>query len=351
MTKISPRIAIEGEGVDFLKGNYKIDGGLKSATLTFSVPSQLNSQRKLWNKEVTFFLNSEDTAPIFRGWIKRLKEDYNEIQIHAEDALGYLLKGGEQSEAIVALTEESNIDGLTVGAAVKKLFELGKLDTKLGTSMIGDTTPVIGVTQAEPIRGTKKIMEVIKELLNRVVDNSGTIPRPNIARLIDDGSMSQFIIELESDIDNDPIVHTYNEWDNIIEVSILKRKVPTVIVVNGADNVKGTFTHDTAIAAFDRTYLEVSNDDLKSGAECKDFAQKLFRANLKNQYEYKLTTMEGAYLSENDVISINTDNDEFSGTYRVIGKQIAFSPSEYKVGISINRKPPTLAEYISSRDN
>ena len=30
--------------------------------------------------------------------------------------------------------------------------------------MIGNTTPVLGVTQAEPIRGTKKIMEVIKEL-------------------------------------------------------------------------------------------------------------------------------------------------------------------------------------------
>jgi len=351
MTRISPRIAIEGRGVDYLKGDYKLDGGLKSATLTFSIPTQENSNRKLWNKEVTFFLNPEDTTPIFRGWIKRLKEDFNEIQIHAEDALGYLIKGGEQSEAIVALTEESNIDGLTVGAAVKKLFELGNLDTKLGTSMIGNTTPVIGVTQGEPIRGTRKIMEVIKELLSRVVDNSATLPRPNIARLIDDGSMSQFIIELESDIDTDPIVHIYNEWNNIIDISILKRKVPTVVVVNGANNVKGTFTHDSAIAAYDRTYLEVSNADLKSGAECKDFAQKIFRANLKNQYEYKITTMEGAYLNENDVININTDNDDFSGTYRIIGKQISFSPKDYKIGISINRKPPTLAEYILSRDN
>ena len=131
----------------------------------------------------------------------------------------------------------------------------------------------------------------------------------------------------------------------------INKKVPTVIIVEGADGVTGTFSHDSAIAAYDRSYLEVSNDWLKSPAECKDFAQKIFQANLKHQFEYAIETFEGAYLSENDVVRVETEDPEFEGNYRVIGKEINFSPSGFQISININRKPPTLAEYIGSRQN
>ena len=64
-----------------------------------------------------------------------------------------------------------------------------------------------------------------------------------------------------------------------------------------------------------------------------------------------MEVLEGAYLNENDVIRIETDDPKFTGNYRVIGKAIDFSPSSFTIGLSINRKPPTLAEYIGSRDN
>ena len=113
----------------------------------------------------------------------------------------------------------------------------------------------------------------------------------------------------------------------------------------------GTFSHDSAITALDRNYLEVSNDNLKSPAECVEFGRKVFEANLKNQYEYAIEVAEGEYLMENDVVRVETENRDYSGNYRVIGKSISFSPSSYDIGIVINRKPPTLAEYIGSRDN
>jgi hypothetical protein len=183
------------------------------------------------------------------------------------------------------------------------------------------------------------------------VDNSATIPKPNIARLIDDGSNSQIIIELESNLDTSTIAHVFTEHDNITNLEIINRKIPTIIVVNGANNVKGTFSHDSAISAYDRNYFEVSNDALLSPAACKDFAEKLFRANLKVQYEYTFDTFEGVYLNENDVIKVITDEEEYSGNYRVIGKSINFTPKSFSVGLNINRKPPTLAEYIASLDS
>jgi hypothetical protein len=350
MLEVTPKILIDGKETDYFEGDLQRNGQLTPSVLTFNIPISQGLNRKLWNKEVLLYINKDDTTPLFRGWIKRVKEDFNVVQVYAEDALGYMVKGGEQGVAVVALTDDVNVDGLTAGAAVSELIKLAKLDTKIKTDVIGDTNPVVS-TSIAPFRGSFNPLDITKQLLSRAVDNSATIPRPNIARLIEDGSNSQFIIELESDVDSAPIAHTYTERDNIIDLSIIKKKVPTVIVVNGANGSKGTFTHDSAISAYDRNYLEVTNNNLLSPAACKDFAQKLFRANLNVQSEYSFSTFEGIYLEENDVIEIITNDDEYSGNYRILGKKISFSPSQFNLSFTINRKPPTLSEYIASLDN
>ena len=289
-------------------------------------------------------MSNFDTIPIFRGFIKRLKEDFNTIVVYAQDALGYMVLGGNTEKAKIALTNEDNLDGLTAGAAIRKAILMAKLDSKVGTDYIGDTVPII--SSSRPLmRGTMGTLDIIKELISRSIDNSVSPPRPNMARLIDDGVISQ------SDVNSAQIKHVYTEYDNITSLKIVNRKVPTIVIVNGKNGVKGTFTHDSAIEAYDRNYLEVSNKLLESPAECKDFAQKLFRANLETQYEYGIDTFEGFHLNENDVIRIDTEDKKFSGAYRVRGKKIAFTPTSFDIGININRKPPTLAEYIVQQDN
>ena len=349
MKEITPEIRIEGRVVEYLEGNYQNTGGLTAATLQFKLPRQYDGFRKLWNKEVTFFLNEAD-KPLFRGYIKRVKENFDSIEVFAQDIVGYMVKGGNPEKAKVALTDKDNIDGLSAANAIRKAVAMALLNTKVGTDIIGDTTPIISSSRP-PLRGTLGVLDIIKQLVSRAVDDSGTVPRPNIVRVVDDGSSSQLVIELESDLDSAEIKHVFTEYDNITDLKIINKKVPTIVIVNGAGGVKGTFSHDTAIEAFDRNYLEVTNEALKSPAECKDFAQKLFRANLTTQYEYGIETFEGAYLSENDVIRVETEDQKFSGNYRVRGKKISFSPSSFSIGLNINRKPPTLAEYISQQDN
>jgi len=159
------------------------------------------------------------------------------------------------------------------------------------------------------------------------------------------------VIEQEADVETAPIQKVFTEYDNITKIKIINKKIPTIIIVNGKGNVKGTFSHDSAIVAYDRNFLEVTNTALESPAACKDFAQKLFRANLINQYEYALETFDGLYLSENDVIRVETKDAKFTGNYRVRGKKITFTPTSFSIGLNINRKPPTLAEYIARQDN
>ena len=352
MRKISPRILIEGREIEYLSASYKVGGSLTAAVLTFSMPLQYAGRKKLWNKEVTVYMDPSDSTPIFRGWIKRTNPNFNDIEIHAEDALGYLLKGGETSVARVVLTNQDNLDGLSASAAIVKMLAMAKLDGKLKTDFIGNTTPVVGSTDA-PIRGNVKILDVIKQFLSKAVDTSGTLPRPNLGRIIDDGTNSQFIIELESDITSDTaeIKHVYTEENNITDLSIINKRIPTVITVTGRNNVQGVFTHTSALEALDRNYFNVSNEQLTSPAACKDFASKLFEANLLLQYEYGLKTFDGIYLNENDIVMIQTDDPEFSGKYRIIGKNISFSPSSFSLTLSINKRPPVLSEYLSSLDN
>ena len=350
MNEITPEVKIEGVSVDYLEGQYQSTGGLTAATLQFKLPLSYAGYKHLWNKEVELFLKESDAKPIFRGYIKRLKEDFNSVEIYAQDILGYMVKGGNPEKAKVALTNKDNLDGLSAANAIRKAVAMALLNTKVGTDIIGDTTPIVSSSRP-PLRGTLSVLDIIKQLVSRAVDDSGTVPRPNIVRVVDDGSSSQLVIELESDLDSAEIKHVFTEYDNITDLKIINKKVPTIVIVNGAGGVKGTFSHDTAIEAFDRNYLEVTNESLKSPAECKDFAQKLFRANLTTQYEYGIETFEGAYLSENDVIRVETEDKKFSGNYRIRGKKISFSPSSFSIGLNINRKPPTLAEYISQQDN
>ena len=350
MNEITPEVRIEGVLADYIDGIYQNTGGLTAATLQFKLPKTYAGYKDLWNKEVTLHLREHDTTPIFRGYIKRLKENFNDVEVYAQDVLGYMVKGGNPEKAKIALTDKDNIDGMTAGNAITKSISKALLSTKVGTDIIGDTTPIISSSRP-PLRGTLSVLDIIKDLVSRAVDNSGTVPRPNIAKVVDDGSTSQLVIELESDLDSAEVKHVFTEYDNIIDLKIVNKKVPTVVIVNGANGVKGTFSHDTAVEAYDRNYLEVTNESLKSPAECKDFAQKLFRANLTTQYEYGIETFEGAYLSENDVIRVETEDQKFSGNYRIRGKKISFSPSSFSIGLNINRKPPTLAEYIARQDN
>jgi len=350
MNEITPDIKIEGRSAVFIEGAYTNTGGLTAATLQFKLPLEYGGYKKLWNKEVTFFLNEHDSTPLFRGYIKRVKENLNDIEIYAQDVLGYMVLGGNPEKAKIALTDKDNVDGLTAANAIRKAISKALLSTKINTDHIGDTTPIISSSNP-PLRGTQGVLDIIKELLSRAVDNSVSPPRPNIGRIVDNGNVSQFVIELESDLDAGQIKYVFTEYGNITNLKIVNRKVPTVVIVNGKGAVKGTFSHDSAVEAYDRNYLEVSNESLESPAECKDFAQKVFRANLITQYEYGIDTLEGARLNENDIIRIETDDPKFTGNYRVRGKKIAFTPGGFDIGLNINRKPPTLAEDIVQQDN
>ena len=343
MRRLSTRVLIEGKEVEITDANLNKRGGLAGSQFNFTMPGDDISFRKYWNKEVTFFLHKDDAYPLFRGRIINTNiVDTYKVKFTATDALGYL---GGHHKAQVTLNDNNNVDGLTLGGAIIKLITMASLQNVIGTDFIGDSSPIISTT-VPPIRGTRSITSIIKTLLPLAINTDKDIPRENTLMVKDDGSKSQLMITLQPDLDSSLPVYKFNK-SNIVSFKVSNRETPTTIVVTGeTQDTNVTFRHESAASALGENFYSVTNAQLKSKAECQDFAAKLFEANLKDQYEYTLASYYGAYLEENDIIHITEEDSDVSGTFRVVGKSVSVKPNQYQVVLNINKRPPILAQFL-----
>tara|TARA_Y100000310_G_scaffold338263_1_gene427422 strand:+ start:406 stop:1440 length:1035 start_codon:yes stop_codon:yes gene_type:complete len=344
MIKDSTEIFIEGKSIDFTQASLKIRGGNTAGELNFVMPAASTSYRKYWNKEVTVFFQKGDSVPLFRGRIlDTVINANNNVKFRAVNVYGFLT--GHQ-RARVVMNDEENIDGLSAGASIIKMIRMANLNNIIGTDFIGDTSPIIQNTKP---RGVITILNQIDNFMKLAIDvTNEDLPRQNILVVKDDGTKSQLRIEARADIENEIPIKFYTYDTNIISFQVRNRHIPTTIVVEGK-GIQATFTHDSAATAMGEFFLEITNQDLESEAECMDFAQKIFRANDKSRYEYALDTIEGVYLQENDVIYITDEQTGIEGNFRVIGKTLVFSPNSFKLSLTINRRPPILGEYLQAR--
>jgi len=341
MQETFPEIYIDGEKVDFTTGSLTKQGGNTASKLSFTIPGDSVTYRKYWNKEVTFYFDKSDSVPMFRGYIMNVEiSESTSVNIMALDILGFLTG---LDRASVPLNDSSNVDGLSIGAALKKMINLAGLQNKIGTDFLGDTNPI---TLIPHLRGRTLILDTIVSQLNGIynVDNV-TLPRRNFLKVIDDGTKGQIIFDLESDLNTSTPVHTFDYVSNIINFNVQNRKIPSVISVQGK-NASAIFKHESAANALGDFSFNVSKNDLMSRAECMDFAQKIFNINVEHKYEYSMSTTEGAYLEENDVIRINDDKTDVNGLFRIIGKTISFGNGNHQITLEINKQAPLLDSFL-----
>jgi hypothetical protein len=339
MHPILSEVYIDGEKVDYDSLTFKEQGGNTANTLTFNISKKNASFRKYWNKEVTFFFDKSDAYPLFRGRVTDTTFNENSINYIAVDVLGMLTGPNKPT---VFLTDDDNIDGLTVGAAITKLIRMANLDSIVGTDLIGDTTPVFLFNK---MRGEVVIYQAIKDMLKQTINVTQSIPLENIIKVYDDGNKGQLVIESLKDTSTSTAVKVYNYETNIINFSVQNRKIPTTIVVKGK-TTSATFRHSSAAAALGENYTTITNPTLESKAECQDFAQKIFEANLETQFEYILDTFDGVYLRSNDVIHISDESTDTTGNFRVIGKTLTSSGDSFRLQLTINKRPPIIAQFL-----
>jgi len=342
MQETFPELYIDGEKVDFTTGSLTKQGNSTASKLSFTIAGDSVTYRKYWNKKDLYYFDKSDNIPMFRGFIMNAEINSNfSINFMALDVLGYLTG---IDRAAVSLTNQDNIDGLTVGGALKRMISLANLDDRIGTDYLGDTNPVLLMPRT---RGRVMILDTItSQLLNVFNTDTSTLPLRNFLKVIDDGNKGQLIFELQSDIDSNNPIHRFDYTDNITSFNVQNRKIPTVITVKGKNNASALFKHESASAAFGGHAFNVSKPNLTSRAQCMDFAQKIFNANIQNQYEYSLETPEGAYLEENDIVEIIDKDTDISGNFRIIGKTITFGNGSYSINLEINKQLPLLDSFL-----
>ena len=339
MHPVLSELYIDGEKVDYNSLTFKEQGGNTANTLTFTISKKDASFRKYWNKEITFFFDRSDSYPLFRGRVSDTTFNENDINYVAVDALGMLTGPNKPT---VFLDDDNNIDGLTAGAGIVKLIKIAQLDDVIGTDYIGDTTPVFLM---EKMRGEVVIYPTIKNILKQTINMNQTIPLENIIKVIDDGSKGQLVIESLKDTSTTNAIKVYDYDNNIINFSVANRKIPTSITVKGKRH-SATFRHASAATALGENHTNVSNPLLKNKADCMDFAQKIFQANLEHQYEYILDTFDGVYLRSNDVIHISDNKTDTTGNFRVIGKTLTSDGNTFRLQLTINKRPLILAQFL-----
>ena len=339
----SSRIFIDGKQVDYINGSLVKDGGNTASRLNFVIPGENSSLRKYWDKEVTFFLDESDASPMFRGFIENLEIVENQaISVRALDVMGYLTG---LDRATVPLDDAKNLDGYTVGGALKKMIEMANL-SKVGTDYIGDVNPIQKIESG--LRGDVKILDTITAQMNTQYNvDAIDFPRKNLLQVFDDGSKGQLKFEVEANPETEDHIFTFDYESNMISFRAQNRKIPTIITVEG-DDVQATFKHDSAMRAYGEHTMQVSNPLLKNRAACLDFAQEIFLANIKAKYEYSLASTEGFYLEENDVIRIIDEETTVDGKFRIIGKTIGFGNGELSLELSINKQPPLLSRFLTT---
>jgi hypothetical protein len=341
MLKDTSKIFLDGKSVEFLTASINIRGSNTAGELNFVMTSAEPNYRNLWNKEVTVYFQTGDAYPIFRGRVVDTTVESNyALKVKCLDVYGFLT--GHQ-RARVLLDESKNIDGLSAGASIHKLIGYANLENVIGTDYVGDTSPII---QNLNPRGIVVIQDEIRSYMTRSVNLSNEdLPRQNLIVVRDDGNKAQLQIETRADVDNVNPIHYYSYDKNIINFQARNRHIPTTVVVRG-DDVMGEFRHKSAAQAYGEYFMEVTNKELDTQADCVNFAQKIFRANLKTKYEYTLNTFEGVYLNENDVVYIKDNDTGIEGNFRVIGKVITFSPTSFSLRLYINKRPPVFGEYL-----
>tara|TARA_R110002020_G_scaffold203779_4_gene407565 strand:+ start:659 stop:1678 length:1020 start_codon:yes stop_codon:yes gene_type:complete len=335
----SSRIFIDGEQVDYLSGTLTKEGGNTASRLNFTLPGKDVSLRKYWGKEVTFFLDKSDAYPMFRGFIENLELlDNSSLSCRALDAMGYLT-GLDRSA--VTLDEFNNVDGATIGGALKEMISMANL-SNVGTDFIGDTDPI---TRIGRLRGKLHILDTITQQLSNIYNTNHL---RNFLKVIDDGTQGQLVINTEVNAENETSIHTFSYDDNMINFNVQDRKIPTIITVEGGNDARITFKHNSAMEAFGENSFSVTNNDLTSRADCYDFAQEIFLANLKAKYEYSLSSVNGYYLEENDVVRIIDDSSLVNGKFRIIGKTIQFGNGQLSLDLTINKQPPLLSRFLTT---
>tara|TARA_R100000458_G_C8249859_1_gene227040 strand:+ start:350 stop:1411 length:1062 start_codon:yes stop_codon:yes gene_type:complete len=328
--------------------NINFPGNSKINSMSFTLNDSDAQEGKFLNKEVKFYLNygSEDSVPIFRGFIRQFKPSDKDIKITAYDGRTFIQ--GKEAQTI-SLTDKDNFDGFTVAQYLSHLIQ-DKVNlndmTRIGLDALTDVSPPVlmkgvrGKNQSPYNLATKQL----KNNTDKESINDGIINNYNID-MIEDGNISNIVLVKDKNLDSTPSA-TFAYLDGIESYTHKVRATPSYITAETTDG-KTTFYKDGNLpqGLIGKT-IKGKYEDTASATEAALFE---VISSEKNTTEISLKVTKGFDISLGSIVRLVVPEDELANqNHRVASKRISISDRGTTCTLNLNRRPVEVADYISS---
>ena len=335
-----PRLLINNKEVGAeISGNVSFSSNNSVNKLSVSIKDPSIKESRLFNAKVEFYLNagSEDSVPIFRGFIKEANHSEEKVSITAYDPR-MLLQGTNSIQ--VNLTDEDNYDGYSLAGFLQDFItnSINVDEVLIGLDMLSDTSPIVTMNGE---RGVSSVYDMTVKKLKESIDSSDVEkPLTYFLDIIEGDNYSNISFIKEKPLTDAP-VYNYSFTDGIMKLSN-KRRAPTTIGVYEG----GKFTYGNSPEGIKSMNVKLKKKDSASRAELRNEAIKQVILKYQETDEISAKVSKGFYVSLGSIVRLNIDKEGVVGNHRVSAKQIKFGDNIICT-LSLNKKPIKISSYIN----
>ncbi len=315
-----------------------------SGTLTFSGANSLNKlavrinndelqNDSLYNKPVEFYLNngSEDSAPMFRGYINNFNPSDKAISLSATDVRSRITGN---TGLKVTLTDDNNYDGYTLGQFLFSYISEYFDSDDLSTDFLTDTNPKVFMTGE---RGDNlDVYQLVTTKIDEAINTDDYLnPLKHYVDIHEGTAQSSMVIRQEKSLTSDPQMYLSFE-DGMSSYTYKRRLPPNTILYK---NRKFSYTNTPT----GQINTQVTEQD--SPAETRELALRNILVEQQYTDEITVQVTKGMDIGLGSLVFLDVDREDIKGPHRVQSKVITFGDS-CTCKLQLNKHAPVLRDYI-----
>tara|TARA_Y100001937_G_scaffold122208_1_gene182218 strand:+ start:449 stop:1492 length:1044 start_codon:yes stop_codon:yes gene_type:complete len=323
-----------------------------SGTISFNSNGQLNNlsitindidiqYSSLFNQKIELFLNesgTDDSVPIFRGFIKRYMPSEKNVKLNALDVRS-ILTGRDGIK--INSSDVKNYDGKTVAQFIYQIVtdSVNYDETVIGLDMLTDTDVPITMTG---LRGSNiDVLGTINTKLKSKLDKSDYSNPLGYFLDVKEGLSNSNIVIVKDKALTDVPTYTFSYEDGIQK--IVHKKVLPLNTVYYNDGRSVEYTNRPS----GQSATTISN--ISDVGEARKLALEQIFLEQQQNAEISADITKCYDIGLGSLVFLDVPDDDVYGIHRVQGKKITFGKG-MKCQIMLNKKPVVLSDYVQQKE-
>tara|TARA_R100001509_G_scaffold6306_1_gene3706 strand:- start:712 stop:1716 length:1005 start_codon:yes stop_codon:yes gene_type:complete len=333
MTQVSlshqPRLYIDNTLLEYdITGALNFKGNNQLNTLSVKVNNKDLQFQSLFNKSIKFYLNSDDSTPIFRGFITQFTPSDSHVTIQARD-VRTLISGKDAIN--VNITDKNNFDTYTLGQFLFKIITDENLD--IGLDYLKDSSPPINL---KGVRTNSDVYKIVVDKLKDLIDDTDiNEPLRNFIDVYDDGNKSHIVIKKDLPIESNPS-YNFSFNDGLISYNYNRRNIANTAIYEGGKQQFSNIPTGPSV---------IKVKDTGDRAKNKELALRQILLDRQQKEEMTIQVSKCYDVALGTIIHLDVDEEDILGNHRVVGKKINFG-SSMSCSLMLNKEQVKLSDYL-----